>query len=51
MEIVVQKEDLIKRIALGVNIAANKPSTLPILNNLLLETQKDGKLRVAATDV
>lgn len=51
MEIVVQKEELIKRIALGVNIAANKPSTLPILNNLLLETQKDGKLRVAATDM
>jgi DNA polymerase-3 subunit beta len=51
MEIKVQKNDLLKKITLGVNIAASKPSTLPILNNLLLETQKDGKLRIVATDM
>lgn len=51
MEIKVQKSDLLKKITLGVNIAASKPSTLPILNNLLLETQKDGKLKIVATDM
>lgn len=51
MEIKVQKSELLKKITLGVNVAASKPSTLPILNNLLLETQKDGKLKVVATDM
>lgn len=51
MEIKVQKSELLKKITLGVNVAASKPSTLPILNNLLLETQKDGKLRIVATDM
>ncbi len=51
MEIKVQKSDLLKKITLGVNIAASKPSTLPILNNLLLETQKEGKLKIVATDM
>ncbi len=51
MEIKVQKNELLKKITLGVNIAASKPSTLPILNNLLLETQKDGKLKIVATDM
>ena len=51
MEIKVQKSELLKKISLGVNIAASKPSTLPILNNLLLETQKDGKLKIVATDM
>lgn len=51
MEIKVQKEELVKKIAIGVNVAANKPSTLPILNNLLLETQKEGKLKIVATDM
>lgn len=51
MEIKVQKSELLKKITLGVNIAASKPSTLPILNNLLLETQKDGKLKIIATDM
>ena len=45
------KNELLKKITLGVNIAASKPSTLPILNNLLLETQKDGKLKIIATDM
>lgn len=51
MEITVQKSDLLKKISLCVNIAASKPSTLPILNNILLETQKDGKLKIVATDM
>jgi DNA polymerase III subunit beta len=51
MEIKVQKNELLKKITLGVNIAASKPSTLPILNNFLLETQKEGKLRIVATDM
>ena len=51
MEIKVQKSELLKRITLGVNIAASKPSTLPILNNFLLETQKEGKLKIVATDM
>ena len=51
MEIKVQKSELLKKITLGVNVAASKPSTLPILNNLLLETQKEGKLRIIATDM
>lgn len=51
MEIKVQKNELLKKISLGVNIAGAKPSTLPILNNLLLETQKDGKLKIIATDM
>lgn len=51
MEIRVQKSELLKKITLGVNIAASKPSTLPILNNLLLETQKEGKLKIVATDM
>ncbi len=51
MEIKVQKSELLKKITLGVNVAASKPSTLPILNNLLLETQKDGKLKIVATDM
>lgn len=51
MEIKVQKNELLKRIAFGVGIAANKPSTLPILNNILLETQKEGILKIAATDM
>ncbi len=51
MEIKVQKSELLKKITLGVNIAASKPSTLPILNNLLLETQKDGKIKIVATDM
>jgi len=51
MEIKVLKSELLKKIALGVNIAANKPSTLPILNNLFLETQKDGVLKIIATDM
>lgn len=51
MEIRVQKSELLKKITLGVNIAASKPSTLPILNNLLLETQKDGKIKIVATDM
>jgi DNA polymerase III subunit beta len=51
MEIKVQKGELLKKITLGVNVAASKPSTLPILNNFLLETQKDGKLKIVATDM
>ncbi|MFH1208529.1 MAG: DNA polymerase III subunit beta [Candidatus Omnitrophota bacterium] len=51
MEIKVQKSELLKKITLGVSIAASKPSTLPILNNFLLETQKDGKLKIVATDM
>jgi len=51
MEIKIQKRELLKKVTLGVNIAASKPSTLPILNNLLLETQKEGKLRIIATDM
>jgi DNA polymerase-3 subunit beta len=51
MEIKVQKSELLKKISLGVNIAASKPSTLPILNNLFLETQKDGQLKIVATDM
>ena len=51
MEITVQKSELLKKITLGVNVAASKPSTLPILNNLLLETQKEGKLKIVATDM
>ena len=51
MEIKVQKSELLKKITLGVNVAASKPSTLPILNNLLLETQKEGKLKIVATDM
>lgn len=50
MEIKVQKSDLLKKLSLGVTIAASKPSALPILNNLLLETQKEGKLKIIATD-
>ncbi|HQB94164.1 MAG TPA: DNA polymerase III subunit beta [Candidatus Omnitrophota bacterium] len=51
MEIKVQKSDLVRKIALGVNIAGGKPSTLPILNNLLLETRKEGGVKVVATDM
>jgi len=51
MEIKVKKNDLLEKITLGVNIAASKPSTLPILNNLFLETQKEGKLKIVATDM
>ncbi|HOW58767.1 MAG TPA: DNA polymerase III subunit beta [Candidatus Omnitrophota bacterium] len=51
MDIKVEKNELLKKITLCVNIAASKPSTLPILNNLLLETQKDGKLKIVATDM
>lgn len=51
MEIKVQKNELLKKIALGVNVAASKPNTLPILNNLLLETQKNGKVKIVATDM
>ncbi|MFH0985678.1 MAG: DNA polymerase III subunit beta [Candidatus Omnitrophota bacterium] len=51
MEIKVQKGDLLKKLSLGVNIAASKPNTLPILNNLLLETQKNGKVKIIATDM
>ncbi|HNX69227.1 MAG TPA: DNA polymerase III subunit beta [Candidatus Omnitrophota bacterium] len=51
MEIKILKSELLKKIALGVNVAASKPSALPILNNLLLETQKGGKLKIIATDM
>lgn len=51
MEIKVDKNELLKKITLEVNIAASKPSTLPILNNILLETQKDGRLKIVATDM
>lgn len=51
MEIRVEKSELLKKISMGVNIAASKPSALPILNNLLLETQKDGKMKIIATDM
>ena len=51
MEIKVQKSELLEKISLSANIAASKPSTLPILNNILLETQKDGKLKIVATDM
>ncbi|MBU9888321.1 MAG: DNA polymerase III subunit beta [Candidatus Omnitrophica bacterium] len=51
MEICVQKNELLKKLSLCVNIAASKPSTLPILNNILLETQKGGKIKLVATDM
>ncbi|HQB11690.1 MAG TPA: DNA polymerase III subunit beta [Candidatus Omnitrophota bacterium] len=51
MDIRIPKNELLKKIGLGVSIAGGKPSTLPILNNLLLETQKDGMLKIVATDM
>ncbi len=51
MEIKIQKSSLLKKIILGVNIAASKPSALAILNNLFFETQKDGKVKIVATDM
>ncbi len=51
MEIKVQKNEFLKRVTACVNIAASKPSTLPILNNILLEAYKDGTIKIVATDM
>lgn len=50
MDICVDKNELLNKISLGVNICSSKTTTLPILSNLLLETQKN-KLRIIATDM
>lgn len=51
MEFKILKNDLLKKITLGVNIAASKPSTLPILNNLFIEAKKNGEIKIVATDM
>lgn len=50
MDILVDKNDLVGKISLGVNISSSKATTLPILSNLLLETKKN-KLQIIATDM
>ncbi len=50
MDIRVDKNDLVSKISLGVNISSSKATTLPILSNLLLETKKN-KLQIIATDM
>ena len=50
MDIRVDKNDLVSKISLGVNISSSKATTLPILSNLLLETKKN-KLQIVATDM
>ena len=46
MDIRVDKNDLVSKISLGVNISSSKATTLPILSNLLLETKKN-KLQIS----
>lgn len=50
MDIRVDKNELVGKISLGVNISSSKATTLPILSNLLLETKKN-KLQIIATDM
>ncbi len=50
MDIRVDKNELVGKISLGVNISSSKATTLPILSNILMETKK-GKLQVVATDM
>ncbi len=50
MDIRIDKNDLLAKISLGVNISSSKATTLPILSNLLLETKKN-KLQIVATDM
>ncbi|MBU3758548.1 MAG: DNA polymerase III subunit beta [Candidatus Omnitrophica bacterium] len=51
MEILVTKNNLLKSISLAGNVTSNKTNTLPILGNILLETQGEGQLRAAGTDL
>ncbi len=50
MDIRADKNELLGKISLGVNISSSKATTLPILSNLLLETQKN-KIKIVATDM
>ena len=51
MEIRTEKQELLKKIALGVNVSGSKSTTLPILNNLLLETEEKNSWKINATDI
>lgn len=50
MDIRANKNELLGKISLGVNISSSKATTLPILSNLLLQTEKN-KLKIVATDM
>lgn len=51
MEIKVSKSNFLKGLALVGGVTAQKANTLPILSNILLETAKDGQLRLIGTDL
>lgn len=51
MEIKVQKQEFLKALSMVGNAAAQKANTLPILGNILLETQGTGHLKVVGTDL
>ena len=50
MELTVQKSDLLHELQLCQGIVERK-NTIPILGNVLLETNDDGKVRLLATDL
>jgi DNA polymerase-3 subunit beta len=51
MEITIEKGNLLKALGLVGNVTTQKGNTLPILNNILLETQEDGKIKLVGTDL
>ena len=50
MHVVVSKKDLLKILTRCQGVA-DKKSTMPVLGNVLLEVEGQGRLRVAATDL
>ncbi len=51
MEIRILKSNLLKAISLVGSVTAQKANTLPILGNILIETQKEDSLRLVGTDL
>ena len=51
MEIKVQKSNFLKALGLVVNVTNTKTATIPILGNLLLETDGKSELRLIGTDL
>ncbi len=51
MEILVTKNNFLKSISLAGSVTSNKTNTLPILANILIETEGDAQLRLVGTDL
>jgi len=51
MEIIVTKSNLQQGVSLVCGVTSTKTNTLPILSNLLMETDRDGAIRLVGTDL